>query len=1048
MRPYPLLLSLLACACVSSCLAQSNAPAERPARIERTPAVSPDGTKICFTYQGNLWVVPAEGGVATRLTANDSYDINPRWSPDGNWIAFNSDREGGNQVFIIPAVGGAAKQITFHSAATTVCDWFPDGHALLVTSGRNTRATSIYKLDIDSGRLRTLVTDRTKTILPALSPDGKWIAYTRGELADLIRKGYKGSANYDIYLAPVDGSSAPKRLTDSDKNDMWPVFSSDGKHVYYSSERDGIATLWKQSVDGGHPAKVVNNPPDAVRYTGISRNGSTIAFECDNNLWAVTPSAPGGHALTIYCRTDQRGSSRNHATFNNNGVSNFRLSPDGKKMAFVERGDIFTVSTEKGGEAKRITDNPTRDGEPEWAADGKSLLFSSNRGGNSKIYLVTLATLETKQLTTGSGNDSRPKLSPDGKWVSYLRGPQTAARLVRIDGTDDHEVVPGPNIDSQEWSPDGKWLSYVREDDIRANDVWVVPVDDAGKPGKAQNITDHPGLNISAKWYPDGSHIAFLSNRYRNRDIETINDQGQFSLYSVPLQPTPDKFDSDDDAPAAKDEKKKVEVKFDFDEIERRAKALTTNDESLGGFSVSPDSKTIVFVARNGGQSDIWSVSADGGSLNRLTTSGESPGEIVWAPDSSKIYFIDRQSQVRSMPKAGGPMGVVAFAARMDIERLVDYYAVFDEAWQTMKDTYYDPKFHGANWDAIKTRYRALVPDVAIRRDFDYLITEMLGELNSSHTGFSGPGGGRAALPTGSLGIFADEIYTGNGVKVASVLPRSPATKAESKISAGEYILTVDGADVTAGNSFDQALSDRVGKTVTLLVNSKPSKEGARTVKIKPINDNAVNRLLYEKWLDDKRAITTKVSNGKVGYLHVPDMGDAARDRFERELYSVGQRTDAMVLDFRGNNGGDTHDSLLRMLSRTKHYFQFSPRTEAPFPQPERAVVKPIIVLIDGGSLSDAEVFANGFREYKLGKIVGKPTMGWIIFTSGRQLLDGSFIRTPTIACLTNDGRDMELWGVPPDIDVDYTPADYKAGRDPQLERAVQEVLKDPRIKR
>lgn len=1022
---------------------------EKPIRFGRNPAVSPDGKQICFSYQGNLWVVSSSGGVATRLTANDSVDLRPRWSPDGKWIAFNSDREGGSQVFVIPSVGGPAKQITFHSSPTTVCDWFRDNKSLLVTSTRDQRKASIYRLDLESGRFKLLIAENQKSIFPALSPDGKWVAFTYGALADTIRKGYHGAANYDIFIAPSDGTQPAKKLTDSEKNDMWPAWGSDNKTVYFSSERDGLATVWKQSL-GGKPVKVATNPPDAVRNVTIGHDGGLLAYEADNEICTTPASGGPAHVLSIICRTDEKGPKTSYATITNNTVSEFALSPDGKRTAFVVRGDIFVVNNEKGGEAKRLTDTPLREREIEWAPDGKSIVFSSNRAGEYHLFSVNLATLETKQLTSGTSTDTHPRYSPDDNWILYLHGPQTSIHVIRANGADDHEFVPGPKLDEARWSPDGAWVSYEREDDVRTTDAWVVPVSD-GKAGKPVNITDHPGMNNQPRFFADGSHLAFLSNRYRNRDIETINNRGRFAVYTLSLQKEKDKFDEDEDTakvtpPPAKGEAKKVEVKFDFDEIEKRAKQITNFEEGVFSYSVSPDSKTILFVTNAMGQGDIWQVSADGGLVQRVTVSGEAPLTILWAPDSSKFYWLSGGS-IKWMARGGPGAGMVGFTARMQVDRLEDYYAVFDEAWQVMNDTYYDKNFHGANWPAVKTHYRSMVPYVTVRSDFDYLITEMLAELNSSHTGYNSPGA-RPARATGYLGIWNDEDYAGPGVKISKLMPRSPATKAESLLKVGQYILEINGHDISAGATYDQAMTDQVGRTVNLTVNDKPSKEGSHVVQIKPISGAQWNALMYEKWIDERRAIAEKDSGGRVGYLHVADMGDGTRNRFERELFSIGMRKDAMVLDFRGNNGGDTHDSLLKILERTKHYFNMTPRTETSFPQPEHAWTKPIIVLMDEASLSDAEVFANGFKELKLGKIVGQPTMGWIIFTSGQQLIDGSFIRTPHIACTTMDGRDMELWGVPPDIRVELTPADYMAGKDTQLDRAVEEILKDPRLKK
>jgi tricorn protease len=1020
--------------------AQLELPKEEPIRIGRYPAASPDGSRFCFTYQGNLWMSPIDGGPATRLTANDSYDSSPRWSPDGKWIAFNSDREGGTQVFLIPAVGGPARQVTFHSAPTLVHDWFPDGKRLVVTSTRETFRQSIYSLDALTGAFKRLVKDENTCAFPSLSPDGQWLAYTRGAIIDTIRKGYKGSANFDVYVAPVDGSSAPKPLTEDDRNDMWPMWGADNRTVYFTSERGGIATIWKQARDNGPATRVVDSPPDAIRYPSLSRNGKTLVFECDNRICTsdASPSAAGSGALrpvSILCRTDERGPRTTRTTFSGSGVTEASVSNDGKQLAFVLRGDVYTVSIAKGGDAKRLTDTPTRDREISWSPDGKSLVFSSNRDGGYRLYTVDVATGATSQLTKGNGSDSEPVFSPDGKWIAFLRGPQTALYVIRPDGSGEQLAAAGPKVWELAWSPDSKWLAFTKEDTIRTDDIWLVKLgegDEAIKPGTPINVTDHPGYNYDPMWADNGK-LLFRSNRYRNRDIETINHSGRFALFSLSL--LEEKQNLDDGAETPAPEMKPTTVTVDAREIERRAKQVSAFEEGITAAKVSPDGKTVVFVGRSLGRGDLWQIGVDGSGLQRLTTTGESPGGFQWAADSSRFYYLSGGA-VKWMTKGGGGSGTVGFTVRLEVDRLVDYRAAFDEAWQILNDGFYDRNFHGVDWKAMQAKYRPLIDHATTRRDFNYLVTQMFGELNASHTGISSgpPNRGRE---TGYLGIFPDEEYAGPGVKIADIMPRSPAEREESRLKAGEFILSVDGVDVTAGAELDKALAEKSGRTVTLIVNAQAAKDGARTVKLKPITRARWQELVYERWLDGKRTLAERLSASRVGYLHVADMGDDSRNRFERELFSVGQRTDAMILD-----------CLLKILERNRVYFNFAPRRETPFPQPERAFQKPVILLIDEHSLSDAEVFANGFRQLGLGKIVGQPTMGWIIFTTSRTLVDGSSIRLPHIGCYTLDGRDMENWGVPPDIRVPYSPTDYAAGKDPQLERAVQELLKDPRMKK
>lgn len=1015
---------------------------ERPIRFGRTPSLSPDGSLIAFSYQGNLWTVPRSGGVATRLTASDCLDLNPIFSPDGKWIAFTSNREGGSQVYIIPSQGGKVRQLTMHSASTSLFDWFPDGKGLLYASNKFTLVPALYRLEVESGKMSMLFSDRAAPFAASLSPDGKKYAFYRGGLADHIRKGYKGSANFDIYVGNVGSYSASVFWRDQQQmNDQFPMWSGDSNTIYFVRDLGSKSAVMRSRSTGGQP-DMIYQCADMALNAKIARNGSAIVFECLNRINVLDTASGRVATPNIFCRTDEKSQRTKAFSYSSSDVQQYAVSPDGKRTLLVVRGELFVVNNERGGEAKRLTFTPSREIDPIWTKDGKSIVFASNRGGNYDLYSLELATLATKRLTSGEGNEQSPQLSPDGKWIAYASSPPSGIRLIAIDGTGDHELVPSGGAMEFEWSPDGRWIGYQQWYGYWNSDVFVVAVKEDGSPGVTIPVSNHPGRNNGLKWFKSGDKLAFVSNRYRNRDTETLNQVGRFALYTTSLQKERDVFDYDEDTeapPEKPDPKKPVEVVIDPSEIDRRAKNIYPFFESIGSYAIAPDG-TIVFTANTQGGFDFWQMASDGTGLNRLTTGGEAGTNLNWSADGSKLYYL-RQGQVRWIGKGGQGRGLVSFEARIELDRQADDLAVFDEAWTIMNDTFYDKTFRGMDWQAVRAKYREMVPDVSIRNDLNYLITQMLGELNASHTGFSGGTTSRPARGAGVLGIIPQQDYAGPGVLVHRVVKRGPASRQESLLRPGQIILEVDGQKVSNGLSFDMALLDKVGKTTVLLVNEVAGYTGAKKVKIKPISQGALNNLLYEEWVDSRRDMVHKLSNGRLGYLHVPDMGDAARNRFERELFGYGREREGMVLDFRSNNGGDTHDSLLQFLDRRKQYLTMVPRREIPTKQPEHIFTKPTIVITDEFSLSDAEVFSMGYQELKIGKVVGRPTMGWIIFTSGAGLLDGSFIRTPYIACLTPSGRDMENWGVPPNIEVFFEPSDYVAGRDPQLERAVRELL-------
>jgi len=1018
----------------------SAAQTTEPARFLRFPAFSPDGKRVAFSYLGDIWVAPVEGGMATRLTVHPAHDIRPRFSPDGKWLAFNSNREGNYDIYLMPAAGGRPKRLTYHSADDMLGDWSPDGRWIVFSSNRDHRFTQIYLLEVETGYVRRLTNDETNLHSPTFSPDGRYIVFCRGGTS-WWRKGYRGSANSEIWRLPLtlDGDritvGSPERLTHYEGNDWSPMVSPDGSTLYFVSDRKGVFNIWRMPFLplGDEKAQPVTQHTDRVLNPNLSRDGRFIVYEYNFALWLVPTGGGEPKLLTIYAPSDEPQNRLQWLTLTGQATE-FALSPNGKQIAFVVRGEIFVVSAEKGGEARRITDHPYRDFDLHWSPDGRKLAFISERDNNREVYIVDVRTRELKRLTnTPDAAESNPQWSPTGNHIAFVRGP-FGRRLCWVDvNTGEEKVVAeGPFITEFSWSPDGRWICFNKRDPANnVTDLYIVP----WSGGEPINVTRMPYWNGSIVWTKDGKHIVFRSRR---TDDNT-------DIYVLPLERPKEKLDEEEEAEKKPleqkgDEKKLPEVRIDFTDIHKRLRRLTATAFDEEAFAVSPDSQTVLFVATPVDQPEIWSVPLEGGSLTRLA-SGVSASQLQFSPDGSRLYFLSTGGSIRYLTRPTHALGSVNFSARLTVDRVVELQHMFDEGWRLLKEQFYDERMHGVDWDAMRDKYRPLIEHIANKEDFYSLVSMMLGELNASHLGIGGPT--VSGPETAYLGVWFDPDHRGPGVKIASVLRNSPADREESRLRRGEYILAIDGVEVANNEQLWETLADKAGRIVELLVNDKLTKEGARTVKIKPIARSQWLDLLYEDWVETRKRLVEEWSGGRIGYIHIRAMSQSELRKFEREFYSevIGKK-EALIIDVRFNGGGRIHDELLTILNRRLYALE-QYRGAPPFTQPFQVWQKPTIVLINEFSASDAEIFPKAFRDLGLGKLVGVPTYGGVIGTSNVTLIDGNtFFRVPVTGWRTLEGVNLENYGVKPDIVVEHTPDDNANGIDRQLETAVKELLK------
>jgi tricorn protease len=1015
------------------------ASAQEPIRFARTPDISPDGKTVAFSYLGDIWTVETIGGVARPVTMHEAHDINPVFSPDGKYLAFSSNRFGQYDVFVVPAVGGKPRRLTFDSAPDTVTGWTPDGKGVVFSSPRSMAFpsnTDCFVVPFEGGAERKLNLFEAKEAY--FAPTGGTVAFVRGP-GTWYRRGYRGSSNDDIWVSNADGSN-PRRVTTFDGQDSYPSFSPDGRRLYYVTEagsKPGCANVVCQSIssDGaltGPAKRVTTHDDDTVRRARVSGNGEWVVYECGPDLWVKNLRSEGpARKLAIEVNADDKSNTERSVTFTRD-ASEYAISPEETHAVLVIHGQLFLTKIPDGGKATRLTEHAYADSSPAWSPDGKKILFASDRTGTTDLYLlehddaehpdITKAhKFKTTRLTNTIGEESAAAFSPDGKQIAFIR--EGKLWLMKPDGTDQKVLVGGQKILDYAWSPDGKHVVYTRMDGSFAAEVYIAATDGSGPP---VNVSRHATWNSDVSWSHTNGKIAFVGQR-----------RGGYAMHVVSLQKP--KVDGTPRPPAEQ---------IDWDDLHLRVERPTATSAEYG--SVSPDGSQVAFRSQSGGD-DLWLAASNGAAVTRMTTGNQMPSWIRWTRKTgSTVYFLNGYGELRYV-RAGLTFGApfepskVAFTAKMSIKREEEFAQMFAQCWRALANNFYDPQHHGADWAAVRERFLPLVAHTATREDLYALVSVMLGELNASHLGISG----RLPDPqewTADLGLIFDDTYRGPGLKVAEVLKRGPADKRGLDIKPGDVVVSIDRVPLTDDVNVSKLLNNKIGEGVLLEVASDPKDaKTKRKVEITAANRVRIQQLMYERWVERNAEAVSKASGGTVGYIHIPSMDETGLDAFVRALYSDHFEKDALVIDVRFNGGGFTHDQVLNYLAGKEHTF-FRQRDGGEglvLRATDRKWTRPMAVMTNNRSYSDAEIFPHAFRSLGLGKVVGQATGGFVIGTGSTRLIDGSSFRIPRIGVYTKDGVNMEKQGVQPDVPVEMTPDDWFRGVDGQLLKAVQVVSAD-----
>jgi len=1061
-RPRPILPLCLAIFCIVVWGGSAAFADEEPILGAKHPSLSPDGKTICFSYLGDLWKVPAEGGAATRLTVHEGHESNSCWSPDGTFIAFTSSREFNADVFVVPADGGAPRQLTFNSTPDVVRDWSEDGKWIVFDSRREVnsplREGVAYKVSVDGGQPRRLI-DCTGSH-GALSPDGKTLAFVRGVTA-WWRKAYRGSTDNDIWLKLVDGSPG-KRLTEFDGKDTDPMWSPDGEQIYFLSDRDGITNVWVMPQTGGEARKVSDFPADGAAFAAIARDGSKIACYLDGYIYTVNPATAETKRIDIFATSDVKENTIEPKTYTSK-ASEIALSPDGTQIAFVVRGELFAVKR-IGGKAMRLTKTAARESAITWSPDSKKLLFCSDRIGTKDIFvmqsidgdepaLARSRRRKTTPLATSDAEEHSPKWSPDGKKIAYLTD-RGHLWIMNANGTGKRELVKGPNIGSIAWSPDSRWLAFQKTSGYWISDVYVVSV----KSGSAHDITRHASSDHGPVWSGDGRKIFFTSNR-----ASDIEDWGERDIWQVFLtkeahedfllrrkeyrEDLPD--EDQEDVLSRKSGEQVGKVRIDFDGIERRATRVTTLGGSEWNLAVSHDGRNLAFSTGAIGKGEVFLVNEFGQKLRKVTQT--SVRNIIWGPDDERLFVLGSKGAIisariedKGTRKEKTVTKNIPYVAKMEIDHEAERRQMFLEAWRGLNTHFYDADFHGVDWEAIREKYLPFLNSIQTHEDFLMVLVQMAGELKASHLGAWGGGPRKWDIEreTGYLGLDFDADWDGAGLKVKRVIKNGPCDKPGSEVKAGEILLKIDRTDVGGDVNFAQVLNGKAWKKVDLKVAKKPGGK-TRTVTVKAATWWGIYTDTYKMWVASRRKLVDKFSDGRIGYLHIRGMSMSSYKAFLRELMIDVYDKEALIVDVRFNGGGHIHDRLLSALGRPK-YFYLEDRAGAMREyQPKFHWGKPAVALTNECSFSDAEIFPFSFRKLGIGKLIGVPTGGGVIGTGGIRLLDGTWFRLPSSGCFTLEGETLENMGIEPDIYVENPPEqDFSETSDAQLEMAVEELLK------
>lgn len=1039
--------------------------------VVHQPSVSADGKTIAFVYDGDIWTVPVTGGVARRLTITEGTESSPLFSPDGKWIAFNSRRFGSANLFVMPAEGGPATRLTFDNATDTPRAWLPDSSTILFNSGRTDQALDVFAIKVTGGQPWCVTASgfREHKSWPALSPNGKHLVYVRGGgTTAWQRRGYNGSNNNDLWIADFDGvvASNHRALTTARAHETMPFWLDDDTIGYVSfvgkddsSERVGRieaispkgesrdASRFKQCRDVVEP---VLGGGKIVYVTGAY--GGWNLYVCDAATGAV-----GRPEIKIL--SDNREQDITVGT--SSRADEYAVSPDQKLIAFTAENDVWVMLADEQSPSRQLTDTVSRELGVIWAPDNRRVVYTSTRGDNPQLFMMDVKTGQEVQLTKEPDSASRAMFLPNSTTLLYCRNESEIASLVIPDSMDGEVVAGTVSVKGDflganrsggalfDVSPDGKWLAYVDGDSIGKPQVFVAEL----ATGNTRKVTGHFEGAFSPSWGLCGKRLLYVTRETGYGDVylmELVNHPLTFDEDKLDeVLADGDKSTKDDSGSKSKSSSKEAPAtEILWEGLQDRVRRVTTTS----GFDGSPmgldDGKTVLYTAGGSIKAVTAEVHKSNSSPRDIAAGSGSRSQLSLSPDGKVLWFNESGTIQKGKP-TGGSTSSRRVSVRQVRDRAAIRHEAFRECVYLMGNYFYDEKMHNLDWKGVSKRYLEALDASGTNEEWGGLMNQLLGELNSSHQGFSARDTRTDGFSesTSRLGLIFDprEMAAGKFL-ILECIKGGPCDPSIVDVKPGEYLVGINGKLFDSGTNLARELIGMAGnKTVLHLAGPEGTKD-PRTVAVRPTSTGGEHALYYQRWVDAQRAMVHKLSDGRLGYVHIAGMNQAGVDHFKHHIANDFDGKEGAVIDVRFNGGGNTAVVLLEILIK-RNWLRRTNRTGTrDVSENEYRSVsyeRPSILLTNHNSFSNAEIMSEGFQRLGIGEVVGTETGGGVIGTSSATLIDGSRIRMPMSGAFTIDGENLENIGRKPTIPVDITPEDQIAGRDPQIETAVKVLLKE-----